>query len=154
MILKTLIFSFSFLCLSVAEQVVLDTGTDDSSILASAHKRAITPDVAALVEELMRKGGIPGLSLGIVHSNHTTEVEAWGIKTEDGDELATDVGSQLLPVLCHMCTGIHALTLSQIDLVQYRILLQSVSLGFFRYTHRRLCSWQKYYRTAYWCTAL
>lgn len=55
------------------------------------RKRAITPAISDLGDRLLKEGKIPGLSIGVVHSNGTVELKSWGVKTEDGDAMTSDV---------------------------------------------------------------
>lgn len=39
----------------------------------------------------MKEGGVPGLALGVVHATGESEYGAWGIRSEEGEEMTTDV---------------------------------------------------------------
>lgn len=56
---------------------------------------AITPDVKQFAEDVLRNGSVPGLTLGVVHSNGVVELEQFGRKTEDGATMTTDVSVQV-----------------------------------------------------------
>ncbi|KAI0075191.1 beta-lactamase/transpeptidase-like protein [Panus rudis PR-1116 ss-1] len=66
-------------------------------LAASEHRHAISdytlqakPDLSDYVTEILSKGSIPGLALGVVYPNGTVEHGAWGVKTEDGVNTTTD----------------------------------------------------------------
>ncbi|GJE94198.1 beta-lactamase/transpeptidase-like protein [Phanerochaete sordida] len=63
--------------------------------IATAHldveeHRVITPELAAFVETLIEDNNVPGMTLGVVHSNGTIELGAFGRRTEDGDAITVD----------------------------------------------------------------
>ena len=51
----------------------------------------LTPDVVQLVQNIVEADGIPGLTLAIVHKTKPAEFGAWGIKSENGTNMTTDV---------------------------------------------------------------
>lgn len=53
----------------------------------------IDHDFSSFVKKSMKDGGVPGLSLAIVKPDGTTELGAWGNKTEDGDSVTPDVSA-------------------------------------------------------------
>lgn len=53
--------------------------------------KAITPEFSKYVENLMKEGGVPGLALGVVHATGETEYGAWGVRSEEGEMMSTDV---------------------------------------------------------------
>lgn len=53
----------------------------------------ITPELSEYIETLRSEWNIPGITLGVVHSGGKVELGAWGRKSEDGDEMTTDVRS-------------------------------------------------------------
>ena len=66
----------------------------DASVLKgrqSGTSPILTPDVVQLVQKAVDVGKIPGLAVAIVHTNKTTEYGTWGIKSEDGAKMTTDV---------------------------------------------------------------
>ena len=76
-----------------AQQTAFQFALEESTVAGiSTTKHALTPGVLNLTEQLMKEGDIPGLSIGVVHSNDIVEVQSWGIRSEDGDVLTTDVG--------------------------------------------------------------
>jgi hypothetical protein len=73
---------FSLVIGSLAQQQALNL---------DASKHAITPAISELAEQLLPKGNISGLSIGVVHSDGIVELEGWGVKSEDGDKMTPDV---------------------------------------------------------------
>jgi hypothetical protein len=51
----------------------------------------LTPDVVQFVQEIVEADEIPGLTLAIVHKTRPAEFGAWGIKSENGTKMTTDV---------------------------------------------------------------
>jgi hypothetical protein len=51
----------------------------------------LTPDVVQFVQNIVEADGIPGLTLAIVHKTKPAEFGAWGIKSENGTNMTTDV---------------------------------------------------------------
>ena len=51
----------------------------------------LTPDVIQSVQKIVEADGIPGLTLAIVHKTRPAEFGAWGIKSENGTNMTTDV---------------------------------------------------------------
>jgi hypothetical protein len=43
------------------------------------------------VQNIVEADGIPGLTLAIVHKTRPAEFGAWGIKSENGTNMTTDV---------------------------------------------------------------
>ena len=124
----------------VARQVPLDTwhGT---------LRSALSPEVKAFAHEVVTNGSIPGLSLGVVHLDGHTEFETFGIKTEDGDKMTTNVSVVLeLPRL----SWTHPYNVP--DTVQHCILLESISRKLSRYSHGRFFHWSQCYPVTGQCT--
>lgn len=60
--------------------------------LVNANSRkAITPELSNFIEGLVKDATVPGLALGVVHADGESEYGAWGIRTEEGDDMTTDV---------------------------------------------------------------
>ena len=62
----------------------------------SRSKTAITPEISAFAERLLKERGVPGLSIGVVrldgaHNEVLTEFGQWGNRTEDGDSVEPGV---------------------------------------------------------------
>jgi hypothetical protein len=51
----------------------------------------LTPDFVEAVQGIVDAENIPGLTLAIVRETGLTELGAWGIKSEDGTNMTTDV---------------------------------------------------------------
>jgi len=51
----------------------------------------LTPDFVQTVQQIVDAAGIPGLTLAVVNRNGPPEFGAWGIKSEDGTNMTTDV---------------------------------------------------------------
>lgn len=56
-------------------------------------KQVITPELSEYVEKVMKDNNVPGLALGVVHSNGTVELGAFGKKTEYDDGMTVDVSA-------------------------------------------------------------
>ena len=62
------------------------------SALNGTSDTILTPDVVQFVQNIVQADGIPGLTLAIVHKTKPAEFGAWGIKSENGTNMTTDVG--------------------------------------------------------------
>jgi hypothetical protein len=51
----------------------------------------LTPDLVEFVQEVVNANEIQGLTLAIVHKTGPPELGAWGIKSENGTNMTTDV---------------------------------------------------------------
>jgi hypothetical protein len=51
----------------------------------------LTPDLAKFVQEVVNANEIQGLTMAIVHKTGPAELGAWGIKSENGTKMTTDV---------------------------------------------------------------
>jgi hypothetical protein len=72
--------------------------TVDASILKGRQSNPngtsgpiLTPDLVQFVQNIVETDGIPGLTLAIVHKTGPAEFGAWGIKSENGTKMTTDV---------------------------------------------------------------
>jgi hypothetical protein len=61
------------------------------SVLNGTFGSVLTPDVVQFVQSIVEADGIPGLTLAIVHKTRPAEFGAWGIKSESGTKMTTDV---------------------------------------------------------------
>ena len=61
------------------------------SVLNRTSGSILTPDVIQFVQEIVEADGIPGLTLAVVHKTGPAEFGAWGIKSENGTKMSTDV---------------------------------------------------------------
>jgi hypothetical protein len=51
----------------------------------------LTPDFVEIVQEIVDADKIQGLTMAIVYKAGPAELGAWGIKSEDGTKMTTDV---------------------------------------------------------------
>jgi len=51
----------------------------------------LTPDFVNSVQKIVDVEGIPGLTLALVNKTGPAELGAWGIKSENGTKMTTDV---------------------------------------------------------------
>ena len=61
------------------------------SALNGTSGSILTPDVVQFVQNIVEADEIPGLTLTIVHKTRPAEFGAWGIKSENGTNMTTDV---------------------------------------------------------------
>ena len=109
--------------------------TLQSAVDAAASKErrstpnVLTPDFVESVQNIVDAEGIPGLTLAIVNKTGPAELGAWGIKSENGTKMTTDVHSiehswrAFKPTDGFMCL---------VDTFQYWLLLKSLPLCFSR----------------------
>ena len=67
------------------------TGKQQRSAPNGASPTVLTPEFVETVQEIIDVGGIPGLTLAIVSLTGPPELGAWGIKSENGTNMTTDV---------------------------------------------------------------
>jgi hypothetical protein len=67
------------------------TGKERRSSLNGTSATILTPDFVEAVQEIVNEEGIPGLTLAIVNKTGPPELGAWGIKSENGTNMTTDV---------------------------------------------------------------
>ena len=63
------------------------------------ERRAITPEISALTEQLLKERHVPGFSVGVVRlerGSANTEYGSWGNMTEDGLPVTPDVRSHTM----------------------------------------------------------
>jgi hypothetical protein len=113
-----------------AQQIAARSSGTPASIL--------TPDFVDAVQKVVDSEGIPGLTLAVVYKNGSSELGAWGIKSEDGTKMTTDVRNILGD---SQRTDTDGTTIYLLDAVQYRLLFKSLSLCFYGNTDRRFCPW-------------
>ena len=58
---------------------------------AEATAGLLTPDITDFVQKTVDSGGIPGLTLAFISKTGQAEFGAWGIKSENGSKMTTDV---------------------------------------------------------------
>ena len=66
-------------------------GKERRSTINGTSATILTPDFVESVQEIVDSEGIPGLTLAIVNKAGQTELGAWGIKSENGTKMTTDV---------------------------------------------------------------
>jgi hypothetical protein len=80
------------LCFLLSILVALRSPVDAA---ASKERRltpsVITPDFVQSVQQIVDAEGIPGLTLAIVNKTGPAELGSWGIKSENGTKMTTDV---------------------------------------------------------------
>lgn len=87
----------SYVTIVSTQQLVLsDTDGDTSSVTDSGYSPLINSGVQALVRSVMKQARIPGLSLGVVRLNGGVELASWGIRSESGDRMTSDVSLNLV----------------------------------------------------------
>jgi hypothetical protein len=64
--------------------------------LSGNHQEIITPKLSDFIQDVLTAANVPGISIGIVGPDGHTEFGAWGIKTDEGENLTPDV-SNLVP---------------------------------------------------------
>lgn len=70
---------------------VIGTLAEQQVLSVASIRHAITPETDKLGEELLDIGIMKGLSVGVIHSNDTSEYKAWGVRSEDGDRNTPEV---------------------------------------------------------------
>jgi len=70
---------------------VLAAGKERRSTLNGTSPTILTPDFVESVQKIVDAEGIPGLTLAIVNKTGPVEFGAWGIKSENGTKMTTDV---------------------------------------------------------------
>jgi hypothetical protein len=66
-------------------------GKDRRSNRNGTSPTILTPDFVQTVQEIVNKGGIQGLTLAVVNKTGPAELGAWGIRSENGTNMTTDV---------------------------------------------------------------
>jgi hypothetical protein len=66
-------------------------GKEPRSIINGTSATILTPDFVDSVQKIVDSEGIPGLTLAIVNKTGPAEFGAWGIKSENGTKMTTDV---------------------------------------------------------------
>ena len=67
--------------------------TADNERRSSPSGNFLTTEFVQTVQEIVNKGGVQGLTLAIVNKTGPAEVGAWGIRSENGTKMTTDVRS-------------------------------------------------------------
>jgi len=85
------------LCLLLSVVIALHSaveataGNERRSTVNGTSATIFTPDFVESVQEIVDSEGIPGLTLAIVNKTGPAELGAWGIKSENGSKMTTDV---------------------------------------------------------------
>jgi hypothetical protein len=66
-------------------------GNERRSTVNGTSATILTPDFVESVQKIVDSEGIPGLTLAIVNKAVPAEFGAWGIKSENGTKMTTDV---------------------------------------------------------------
>ena len=66
-------------------------GKERRSSLNGTSPTILTPEFVETVQEIVDAGEVPGLTLAFVSLTGPTELGTWGIKSENGADMTTDV---------------------------------------------------------------
>ncbi len=66
-------------------------GKERRSNVNGTSATILTPDVVQAVQQIVDSEGVQGLTLAIVNKTGPAEFGAWGIKSENGTNMTTDV---------------------------------------------------------------
>lgn len=66
-------------------------GTQEPIVGVFGGNKILTPSLEEYIRAVKRAMNIPGLSVAVVHAEDETEFGAWGIRSEDGDPMTSDV---------------------------------------------------------------
>ena len=87
--LGSLLSIFPAIYYSTVAATVSINGRQSAPNGTSGH--VLTPDFVQLVQNIVDANGVPGLTLAIVHKTGPAEFGGWGIKSENGTKMTTDV---------------------------------------------------------------
>ena len=102
-----------------------------------SSKRAITPEISAFAERVLKDSNVPGLTLGFIRLEEGAVLEehrAWGIMSEERNSVTSEVRSYSRLLLSVLTYDIG------VDAVLYRIMLEGVLGNCTRTPDGRLCS--------------
>ena len=88
--MRPLLFLFSAV-VALHSAVGASTGKQRRSAPNGASPTVLTPQFVETVQEIIDVEGIPGLSLAFVSLTGPPEFGTWGIKSENGTNMTTDV---------------------------------------------------------------
>lgn len=74
---------------STVDAAILAKGRQ--SVINTASGSILTPDIVQFVQDIVEADGVPGLTLAVVHKTGPAEFGSWGIKSENGTNMTTDV---------------------------------------------------------------
>jgi hypothetical protein len=91
--MRLLTVSLLSIVLALSRAVTATAGGGRQLVLNDtfATGTVLTPDLVDFVQEIVNANEIQGLTLAIVHKTGPPELGAWGIKSEDGANMTTDV---------------------------------------------------------------
>ena len=69
----------------------LTAGKERRSNASGSSSTILTPEFIETVQDIVDAGGIQGLTLAIVNKTGPAEFGAWGVKSENGTNMTTDV---------------------------------------------------------------
>ena len=72
--------------------VAIQTTSAEQTPLTSEIRPIITPEFTHFVETLRESESVPGIALGVVHEGRTV-ANSWGIRSEDGTNVTSDVST-------------------------------------------------------------
>ena len=67
-------------------------GVQEVLSVDSAVDPVLSPDVVKSIQSIVDEHQVPGLSLAFVRPGGSVEYGNWGIRSEDGDAMTSDVG--------------------------------------------------------------
>jgi hypothetical protein len=65
--------------------------TERRSTVKGTSPTILTPDFVETVQEIVDAAGIQGLTLAVINKTGPAELGAWGIRSENGTNMTTDV---------------------------------------------------------------
>jgi hypothetical protein len=120
--------------------VAATVGNGRRSALTSAT--ILTPDFVEFVQAIVDADEIKGLTMAVVHKTGPAELGAWGINSENGTKMTTDVRRNYAELPEARGTDVTMICLA--DTVQYCLLLKGLPLRFSGDIDRRFCTWSQY----------
>ena len=76
---------------NAADATAIKGQRSSPSLAERSTPTILTPDFVNTVQRVVDAAKIPGLTLAIVYKDQPAEFGAWGIKSEDGTKMTTDV---------------------------------------------------------------
>jgi hypothetical protein len=86
-----LLWSFLSVVVALHSAVDVTAGKEPRSAVNGTSPTILTPDFVETVQGIVDAGGIQGLTLAIVNKSGPAELGAWGIRSENGTNMTTDV---------------------------------------------------------------
>jgi len=75
----------------VPQRGYASAGNERRSTPNGTSTTILTPDFVKSVQGIVDAEGIPGLTLAFINKTGPVEVGAWGVKSENGTKMTTDV---------------------------------------------------------------